>query len=58
MEQSLHSVPERRTAAYFQRKVRPFYDYLLKKEIVIENDVLRLVTNLGMKKSMCRACSA
>ena len=33
-----------------KEKVRPFYDYLLKKEIVIENDVLRLVTNLGMKK--------
>ena len=46
------SIPSRKDALQHisKEKVRPFYDYLLKKEIVIENDVLRLVTNLGMKK--------
>lgn len=45
-------IPSRKDALQHisKEKVRPFYDYLLKKEIVIENDVLRLVTNLGMKK--------
>lgn len=46
------SIPSRKDALQHisKEKVRPFYDYLLKKEIVIENDVPRLFTNLGMKK--------
>lgn len=33
-----------------KEKVRPFYDYLQQREIVLEKDVPRMVKNLGMKK--------
>lgn len=33
-----------------KEKVRPFYDYLQQREIVLENDVPRMAKNLGMQK--------
>lgn len=32
--------------------IRPFYDYLFKREIVLNNDTLQFSKDLGMKKSM------